>query len=245
MPPEHILRVERDVVPSGRRTLSTHVWNRRLVRHLSGAPTAAVGQMLAALSHRGPDDQGIVVVPDRRGAAPPAIFAHARLAILDLSPAGHQPMADRPGGEGQAPNQIVFNGEIFNFLELHGDLARAGWPCRTRCDTEAILHSYRVWGEACVERMRGMFAWCLLDEGRGTAWFCRDRLGIKPLYLYRPDGGGLLFASELRALLAAGPDLVPPGSIPPHSNASWRRGRSGAASAWSGGSPCSDRASRS
>src|SRR5262249_17755945 len=78
------------------------------------------------------------------------------------------------------------------------------------CDTETILRAYRCWGEVCVERFRGMFAWCLLDSQKGTAWFCRDRLGVKPLYLARPRCGGLLFASEVRTLLAAGAELVPP-----------------------------------
>jgi asparagine synthase (glutamine-hydrolysing) len=104
----------------------------------------------------------------------------------------------------------VFNGEVYNYLELHSLLTRHGWPCRSRCDTEAILNAYRVWGEACVSRLEGMFAWCLLDVGHGTAWFCRDRLGIKPLYMTRPRGGGLMFASEVRTLLAAGPSLLPP-----------------------------------
>jgi asparagine synthase (glutamine-hydrolysing) len=170
----------------------------------------AAARMRAALEHRGPDDAGCAAVPDPHGQAPPAMLAHTRLAILDLSPAGHQPMADKPPEAGRPANWIVFNGEVFNFLELQADLARAGWPCHSRCDTEVILHAYRVWGPACVEKLRGMFAWCLLDAERGTAWLCRDRLGIKPLYLTRPAGGGLLFASELRALLAAGPDLVPP-----------------------------------
>ncbi|MFH1923306.1 MAG: asparagine synthase-related protein, partial [Planctomycetota bacterium] len=73
-----------------------------------------------------------------------------------------------------------------------------------------ILNAYRVGGEQCADRFRGMFAWCLMDSQRGRAWLCRDRLGIKPLYTFRPASGGLLFASELRTLLAAGPDLVPP-----------------------------------
>jgi asparagine synthase (glutamine-hydrolysing) len=110
----------------------------------------------------------------------------------------------------QPPNWIVFNGEIYNYLDLQSELAKEGWPCQTRCDTEVILKSYRVWGDRCVHKLRGMFAWCLLDSGRGLAWFCRDRLGIKPLYLFTPFCGGFLFASELRALLAAGPELVPP-----------------------------------
>src|SRR5438874_2378773 len=176
-----------------------------LPQHIAAA---AAPRMLAAIRHRGPDDEGSQIIA-HSSAPHPAVLLHRRLAVLDLSPAGHQPMSDAPPIN--APkNWVVFNGEIFNFLELHPELARAGWPCRTRCDTEVILHGYRAWGESCVEHFRGMFAWCLLDTSRGTAWFCRDRLGIKPLYFYRPHGGGLLFASEVRALLAAGPELVPP-----------------------------------
>jgi asparagine synthase (glutamine-hydrolysing) len=171
-------------------------------------------RILAAIRHRGPDDQDTQRVLDPRpaGAAPPAVLLHARLAILDLSPAGHQPMSDvPPPNSNLAPNWITFNGEIFNFLDLQPEVARAGWPCRTRCDTEVILHGYRAWGEASLERFHGMFAWCLLDTTRGCAWLCRDRFGVKPLYLYRPrDGGGLIFASELRAILAAGSAVVPP-----------------------------------
>jgi asparagine synthase (glutamine-hydrolysing) len=165
--------------------------------------------MLAAMRHRGPDDRGTETVSNPHGPLS-AVLLHTRLSILDLTPAGHQPMADRPQAPGDRPNWIVFNGEVFNFLDLHDELARAGWPCRSRCDTEVILHAYRLWDEACVERFRGMFAWCLLDGNRGTAWFCRDRLGIKPLYLARPAAGGLLFASEVRTLLAAGPELLTP-----------------------------------
>lgn len=169
----------------------------------------AAPRMQSAMRHRGPDDRGIERIEDPLGKAPPAVLIHTRLSILDLSPAGHQPMADRPPGGG-GPNWVVFNGEVYNYRDLHGDLAAAGLPCRTSCDTEVILHAYRAWGEDCVERMRGMFAWCLLDRSRGTAWFCRDRMGVKPLYLARPRAGGLIFASELRTLLAAGPELVPP-----------------------------------
>jgi len=170
----------------------------------------AAARMLAAMRHRGPDDSGTLILRDPRDLAPPAVLLQARLAVLDLSPAGHQPMADHPRNAARRPNWIVFNGEVLNFSELHDKLDRAGWPCTTRCDTEVILHAYRTWGEACVEKFRGMFAWCMMDLEQGTAWFCRDHLGIKPLYLFRPAGGGLLFASELRTLLAAGPELVPP-----------------------------------
>jgi asparagine synthase (glutamine-hydrolysing) len=168
----------------------------------------AAPRMLRALGHRGPDDRGTVTLDAPGG--PPALLLHNRLAILDLSPAGHQPMADRPPDPTTPPNWVTFNGEVFNYQDLYPELDRAGWPCRTRCDTEVILHAYRAWGAGCVERFRGMFAWCLLDPARGTAWLCRDRLGVKPLYLARPPAGGLVFASEVRALLAAGPDLVRP-----------------------------------
>jgi asparagine synthase (glutamine-hydrolysing) len=167
-------------------------------------------RLLEALRHRGPDDHGITEVPDPQGKAPPAILVHRRLSILDLSPAGHQPMQDHPADPKEKPNWIVYNCEIFNFADLHPELRERGWPCRTRCDTEVILNGYRVWGESCVEQFRGMFAWCLMDTEQGIAWFARDRLGIKPLYFCRPEGGGLIFASEVRSILAAGPEMVPP-----------------------------------
>jgi asparagine synthase (glutamine-hydrolysing) len=170
----------------------------------------AANRMLAALRHRGPDDSGVETIADPAGNGVPAVLVHTRLAILDLSAAGHQPMRDNPPEGGPPPNWIVFNGEIFNFQQIRTSPGWSGWPCRTECDTEVILNAYRIWGEASVERMRGMFVWCLLDTSRGTAWFCRDRLGVKPLYIARVAGGGLLFASEVRALLAAGPEFVPP-----------------------------------
>lgn len=166
----------------------------------------AAERIQRALSHRGPDDSGIEAVKSST-AAEPAMLIHTRLSIVELSPAGHQPMWDHPAN-GPA-NVVVFNGEIYNFRDLLPDLARAGHPCRSGSDTEVILQSYRAWGDDAVERFEGMFAFCLLDVGRGRAWLCRDRVGIKPLYLFRPAGGGLLFASEVRALLAAGPELVP------------------------------------
>jgi len=170
----------------------------------------AAPRMQVAMRHRGPDDFGMEVFQNPQVPDHPILLLHARLAIFDLSSAGHQPMSDRPVDPNKIPNWIVFNGEVFNYQDLYPDLTQAGWPCRTRCDTEVILHAFRVWGEACVERFRGMFAWCLIDPGRGTAWFCRDRLGVKPLYLFRPGCGGLMFASEVRTLLAAGPALIPP-----------------------------------
>jgi len=177
------------------------------------ASPAAVA-MRNSLRHRGPDDEGIEVVGRSPGEAP-AVLVHTRLSIVELSAAGHQPMADRARGPEHGDNWVTFNGEIYNFRELWPELERAGWPCRTRSDTEALLRAYRAWGVESVERLEGMFAFCLVDTQRGLAWLCRDRLGIKPLYLYRPREGGLLFASEVRALLAS--NLVPrklhPGAV--------------------------------
>src|SRR5262249_30636263 len=89
------------------------------------------------------------------------------------------------------------------------NLTEKGWACRTSCDTEVILHAFRVWGEDCAKYLRGMFAFCLLDSERGIAHLYRDRFGIKPLYLYWPPRGGLVFASELRAILSLGPEITP------------------------------------
>jgi asparagine synthase (glutamine-hydrolysing) len=169
---------------------------------------AAAARMRAALRHRGPDDQGqesITLLGDES----PVVFGHTRLSIVELSAAGHQPMLDIPATVEAGPNVVTYNGEIYNFRELSEELARLGLPCRSRCDTEVILNAYRAWGVRAVERFEGMFAFALCDRERRRVWFCRDRLGIKPLYLYRPVSGGLLFASEVRALLEAGEELVP------------------------------------
>jgi asparagine synthase (glutamine-hydrolysing) len=168
----------------------------------------AAERMRVALRHRGPDDEGEEQVA-RADDGRSIVLGHTRLSIVELTDAGHQPMADDGAPPGVRPNVIVFNGEIYNFREVAEDLARLGLPCRSRSDTEVILKAYRAWGVRAVERLDGMFAFVLVDRARNLAWFCRDRLGIKPLYLFRPAGGGLLFASEVRALLAAGEDLVP------------------------------------
>jgi asparagine synthase (glutamine-hydrolysing) len=168
----------------------------------------AAGRMRAALRHRGPDDEGLELVTHATEPVP-IVFGHTRLSIVELSAAGHQPMWEREDRAGARPNVVTYNGEIYNYRELSEELGRAGFPSRSRSDTEVILNAYRAWGVRAVERLEGMFAFALFDAVRGKVWLCRDRLGIKPLYLHRPRSGGLLFASETRALLAAGPDLVP------------------------------------
>ncbi|MEO8681467.1 MAG: asparagine synthase (glutamine-hydrolyzing) [Vicinamibacterales bacterium] len=152
--------------------------------------------MQRALRHRGPDDAGQWQSPGGLAG-----FAHTRLSIIDLGPGARQPM--------RSPDHrfaVVFNGEIYNFRELRRTLEQQGAAFRSGSDTEVILRAYEAYGEACVERFRGMFAFALWDEQEQTCLLARDRFGIKPLY-YHADGGPLVFASEVRALLAS--PLVP------------------------------------
>ncbi|HKS22513.1 MAG TPA: asparagine synthase (glutamine-hydrolyzing) [Thermoanaerobaculia bacterium] len=147
--------------------------------------------MTATIRHRGPDDQGLWQSPDGRVG-----FGHRRLAIIDLSPGGHQPMHD-PSGR----LTIVFNGEIYNFLDLRGELESLGHAFHTQSDTEVILAAYRQWGLAFAEHLNGMFALALHDADNDRLVFARDRAGEKPLF-YAHVNGTLLFASELKALMA-------------------------------------------
>lgn len=144
--------------------------------------------MASAINHRGPDDEGIYV----KGSVG---LAHKRLSILDLSPAGHQPMTNEDGSV-----WIVFNGEIYNFLDLKDDLEKRGHTFISRTDTETIIHLYEEKGVACVEDLRGMFAFALWDEKRHRLFCARDRAGKKPL-VYAQTKDGLLFASEIKSLL--------------------------------------------
>ena len=138
------------------------------------------------LRHRGPDGEA-TWVHDHGVAA----FAHRRLAIIDLD-SGDQPMTDGGG------NWVTYNGEIYNYIELRGLLGKDRFT--TTSDTEVILRAYRQWGEGCLERLRGMFAFALWDEETQTLFAARDRFGIKPLY-YTVVDGVLYFASEVKALL--------------------------------------------
>ena len=151
-----------------------------------------VERMCDAIRHRGPDDAGV-------WTGPGAGLGHRRLSIIDLSPAGHQPMCNEDGSL-----WIVFNGEIYNFAELREPLVRAGHGFRSRSDTEVILHLYEERGDDCVRALQGMFAFALWDAKRRRLLLARDRLGKKPLKYAELGDGSLLFASELKALLATG-----------------------------------------
>jgi asparagine synthase (glutamine-hydrolysing) len=149
--------------------------------------------MTDAMSHRGPDDAGIYVSPDRSVG-----LGHRRLSIIDLSSAGHQPMSDETG-----KIWITFNGEIYNFLELRTDLEKDGVVFRSKSDTEVLIQLYKKLGQDMLPRLRGMFAFCILDVHRRSLFLARDRIGIKPLY-YSNCGGRFIFGSEIKALLATG-----------------------------------------
>jgi asparagine synthase (glutamine-hydrolysing) len=162
----------------------------------------ALRRMNAALSHRGPDAEGYwESTPDARGWG--AMLAHRRLSILDLSPSGAQPMVDAASGDA-----VVLNGEIYNYVELRRNLQAAGDTFRSTGDTEVMLRALVRDGTAALPKLRGMFALAFWDASQRCLTLARDPLGIKPLYVARhPQGQGrwtLVFASELRALLASG-----------------------------------------
>ena len=160
---------------------------------------AAVGKMVEAMGHRGPDGRGVVrcTSTDELGRPVPTL-GHARLSIIDLSERGRQPMASP-----RRPIWVTYNGEIYNFQELRRMLEHDGCAFHSESDTEVLLQGYEKWGRAVVDRLRGMFAFAIWDGTTGELLLARDRLGIKPMYVYR-DSRCLLFASEVRALLASG-----------------------------------------
>jgi asparagine synthase (glutamine-hydrolysing) len=166
--------------------------------YVTTRPLASLAEGLRAMSdavvHRGPDDEGFFEA-DAAGGNARVGLAHRRLSIIDLS-TGHQPMTNE-----DATVQVVFNGEIYNFEELRDSLLACGHVFRTRSDTETIVHAYEEWGEQCVLRFRGMFAFALWDARKSRLFIARDRFGKKPLFLYEKDGL-LLFASEIKSILA-------------------------------------------
>src|SRR5919106_2259565 len=148
-------------------------------------------RMRDVIAHRGPDDVGLFI--DGKVG-----LGHRRLSIVDVA-SGHQPMTNEDNSL-----QITYNGEIYNHGDYRHELESRGHVYRTHCDTETILHLYEEHGDACVNYLRGMFAFAIWDARRRELFIARDRLGVKPLYYVHTDDGSLYFASEIKALLAAG-----------------------------------------
>jgi len=157
-------------------------------------PRALLSRMNQTQAHRGPDADGLHLEP---GVG----LGHRRLSIIDLA-TGQQPLFNEDGSV-----VVVFNGEIYNYQALIPELTALGHVFRTKSDTEVIVHAWEAWGEACVERFRGMFAFALWDRNRETLFLARDRLGVKPLYYAVLGDGQLIFGSELKSL-AAHPGLA-------------------------------------
>src|SRR3977135_2750577 len=143
-----------------------------------------IRRMADSISHRGPDDEGYFI-------SGPIGLGFRRLSIIDLN-GGHQPLSNEDGSI-----QIVFNGEIYNYKELRQYLLGRGHIFRTQTDTETIVHLYEELGEACVEKLRGMFAFAIWDERGKSLFLARDRVGIKPLY-YSQSQNSIVFASEVK-----------------------------------------------
>ena len=159
---------------------------------------AQLEAMVASQHHRGPDANGTYISSSRRAG-----LGHNRLSIIDLSEAGRQPMSD--------PTErywIVFNGEIYNYLELREEL-HADYQFRTRTDTEVLIAAYQKWGTRCLDKLIGMFSFALWDERSQMLFAARDRFGVKPLYYHQLADGTLLLASEIKALHAAGVPVEP------------------------------------
>ncbi len=156
-----------------------------------GADIEKAERMIEIIKHRGPDDRGFYA---RENIA----LGQCRLSILDLSPRGHQPMTNE-----DKSLWIVFNGEIYNYLELKAELKRLGHDFRTNTDTEVILHAYEQWGKDCLNKFNGMWAFAVWNEKKRELFCARDRFGVKPFY-YFFDGNLFLFASEIKAILKCG-----------------------------------------
>jgi len=148
---------------------------------------------LDTIRHRGPDDAGVYC--DETAGGIRVFLGHRRLSILDLSSLGHQPMASERSGA-----QIIFNGEIYNYQDIRLELIQLGYTFRSSCDTEVLLAAYDEWGDQCVSRVNGMFAFAIYSPKEQRIFLARDRIGIKPLY-YRLHDQDFAFASELTAIL--------------------------------------------
>ncbi len=172
-----------------------------IITRNASIPDGVLERGTKSLAHRGPDDSGTVVIRDSAHGSAEIGLGNRRLAILDLSPLAHQPMQDAETG-----NWIVYNGEIYNFKDVRAELERLGTTFISHSDTEVLLKAYARWGESCLLKFRGMFAFALWDARRHQLFLARDPMGIKPLY-YAETASHFIFASEVRSLL--GTDLLP------------------------------------
>ena len=159
-------------------------------REPRGVPLDMLDRMAVALRHRGPDGTG-------RYADAQVGLSHVRLSIIDVA-GGAQPLGNEDGSV-----LIVYNGEVYNYLELAEELLAAGHRFRTRSDTEVLVHAYEQWGTGMLSRLNGQFAFAIYDRRAGTLFLARDRFGVRPLY-YSVAHGDLFFASEAKALFATG-----------------------------------------
>jgi|SRR5579871_772378 len=164
-----------------------------IVGIIGGGDEHLLGRMNDIIAHRGYDDAGVKWFPESGSG-----LAQRRLSIIDLSPAGHQPMPNEKGDL-----WIVFNGEIYNYKEIALELQAKGVQLRSTSDTEVLLYAYQLWGEDCLQKLNGMFAFAVYDLRERKLFAARDRLGIKPLY-YHFENGRLIFASEIKAILDSG-----------------------------------------
>jgi asparagine synthase (glutamine-hydrolysing) len=153
-----------------------------------------IKNMLARIAHRGPDDEGVYIAETSSGQR--IGLGHRRLSIIDVSPAGHEPMSDTSGTV-----WLTYNGEIYNFKEIRRELENLGHQFKSNTDAEVIIYSYLEWGHECLARFNGMFAFAIWDARDESLFLARDRLGIKPLY-YGDTPAGFAFASEIKALFA-------------------------------------------
>ena len=172
-----------------------------LIAQNARVPSDVLERATRSLSHRGPDDSGTVILRDNSQGDVEIGLGNRRLAILDLSPLGHQPMSDPSTG-----NWIAYNGEVYNFREVRAKLEREGLHFSSGSDTEVILKAYGQWGENCLAEFRGMFAFAIWDAPHHRLFVARDPMGIKPLYYFHSDRY-FIFSSEVRTLLGTG--LVP------------------------------------
>jgi asparagine synthase (glutamine-hydrolysing) len=170
---------------------------------ISESPKARISAMLKSIEHRGRDDEGVWTSAAVNDEQQQVCFGHRRLSIIDTSSAGHQPMLSADGRF-----VVMLNGEIYNYRDLREQLSARGHRFRTQTDTEVLINAWAEWGEGCLTRLNGMFAFSLWDDRERALFLVRDHVGIKPLYYsyQKPEGGqsALAFASEIKSILVTG-----------------------------------------